>query len=78
MTIDQAIAKLYAARKKIGGDALFMMLTDTPDGLFYMEWEPKIDIVEIPKNDYQNEFEPPACAVAWPSCLNDVDEMESN
>lgn len=63
------ISELISFAQKIHdgmGDLDVIMITDTSDGLFYVQEDVLIDVVEIPKDEYGTEFESPVFAIMWP------------
>jgi hypothetical protein len=48
------------------GDLDVAMLTDTPDDMFHLEYEPWANVIETPKDDRDDELET-FFAIGWAS-----------
>jgi uncharacterized protein YigE (DUF2233 family) len=77
MKLSELIKECRKAKKELG-DIPVIILTDTPDGLFHIQEDIKAEVIQIPKDEYEKEFEPPVFAIQWGDMFEEEKDNHPN
>ena len=74
MKISDCIKELQEILKE-DGDLEVAVLTETDDGMFCETYDPIIDAIDVPADEYTDNMET-ICIIAWPHIFDDDDTEE--